>query len=56
MHSKKLRVRKYAADFFLSDNGGAHNNQSANYPLKGFKGTNSKVGTVFLSLWYMETE
>jgi len=30
--------------FFLSDNGGAHNNQSTNYPLKGFKGNKFEDG------------
>lgn len=30
--------------FFLSDNGGAHNNQSSNYPLKGFKGNKFEGG------------
>lgn len=30
--------------FFLSDNGGAHNNQSSNYPLKGFKGNKYEGG------------
>ena len=30
--------------FFLSDNGGAHNNQSTNYPLKGFKGNEFEGG------------
>ena len=30
--------------FFLSDNGGAHNNQSSNYPLKGFKGNSYEGG------------
>lgn len=30
--------------FFLSDNGGAHNNQSNNYPLKGFKGNKFEGG------------
>ena len=30
--------------FFLSDNGGAHNNQSCNYPLKGFKGNKYEGG------------
>jgi len=30
--------------FFLSDNGGAHNNQSTNYPLKGFKGNKYEGG------------
>ncbi len=30
--------------FFLSDNGGAHNNQSSNYPLKGWKGNKYEGG------------
>lgn len=30
--------------FFLSDNGGAHNNQSDNFPLKGFKGNKYEAG------------
>ncbi|MGM0530882.1 MAG: sulfatase-like hydrolase/transferase [Bacteroidota bacterium] len=30
--------------FFLSDNGGAHNNQSSNEPLKGFKGNKYEGG------------
>lgn len=30
--------------FFLSDNGGAHDNQSSNYPLKGFKGNKYEGG------------
>lgn len=30
--------------FFLSDNGGAHNNLSSNYPLKGFKGNKYEGG------------
>ena len=30
--------------FFLSDNGGAHNNTSSNYPLKGFKGNKFEGG------------
>ncbi len=30
--------------FFISDNGGAHNNQSNNYPLKGFKGNKFEGG------------
>lgn len=30
--------------FFLSDNGGAHNNQSTNFPLKGFKGNKYEAG------------
>lgn len=30
--------------FFISDNGGAHNNTSSNYPLKGFKGNKFEGG------------
>ncbi|MFI3305756.1 MAG: sulfatase-like hydrolase/transferase [Rikenellaceae bacterium] len=30
--------------FFVSDNGGAHNNQSSNFPLKGFKGNKFEGG------------
>jgi arylsulfatase A-like enzyme len=30
--------------FFLSDNGGAHNNSSSNFPLKGFKGNKYEGG------------
>lgn len=30
--------------FFLSDNGGAYNNQSSNFPLKGFKGNEYEGG------------
>ncbi len=30
--------------FFLNDNGGAHNNSSSNYPLKGFKGNKFEGG------------
>jgi len=30
--------------FFLSDNGGAHNNQSTNFPLKGYKGNKFEGG------------
>lgn len=39
--------------FFLSDNGGAHNNQSSNYPLKGFKGNKYEAGhrVPFLISW-----
>ena len=39
--------------FFLSDNGGANNNQSTNYPLKGFKGNKFEAGhrIPFLISW-----
>jgi len=39
--------------FFLSDNGGAHNNQSINLPLKGFKGNKFEAGhrIPFLVSW-----
>lgn len=39
--------------FFLSDNGGAHNNQSDNSPLKGFKGNEYEAGhrIPFLLSW-----
>lgn len=39
--------------FFLSDNGGAHNNESSNYPLKGFKGNKYEAGhrVPFLVSW-----
>ena len=39
--------------FFLSDNGGASNNQSSNLPLKGFKGNKFEGGhrTPFILSW-----
>ncbi len=39
--------------FFLSDNGGANNNQSSNFPLKGFKGNKYEAGhrVPFLMSW-----
>ncbi|WP_052343393.1 sulfatase-like hydrolase/transferase [Saccharicrinis fermentans] len=44
--------------FFLSDNGGAHNNQSSNYPLKGFKGNKYEGGhrVAFFMHWPEEIE
>jgi len=42
--------------FFLSDNGGASNNQSSNLPLKGFKGNKFEGGhrTPFIVSWPKE--
>ena len=39
--------------FFLSDNGGAHDNQSSTYPLKGFKGNKYEGGihVPFFVVW-----
>lgn len=39
--------------FFLSDNGGAHNNESSNLPLKGFKGNEYEGGhrVPFMASW-----
>ncbi len=44
--------------FFLSDNGGAHNNQSSNLPLKGFKGNKYEGGhrVSFVVSWLSELE
>ena len=41
---KEEDLLKNTLIFFLSDNGGAHNNQSSNYPLKGFKGNKYEGG------------
>ena len=41
---KKEGMYENTLIFFLSDNGGAHNNQSSNYPLKGFKGNKYEGG------------
>lgn len=41
---KEAGVYENTLIFFLSDNGGAHDNESANYPLKGFKGNKYEAG------------
>ena len=41
---KKEDMYENTLIFFLSDNGGAHNNMSSNYPLKGFKGNKYEGG------------
>lgn len=41
---KKQGLFENTLIFFLSDNGGAHNNQSSNLPLKGFKGNKYEGG------------
>jgi arylsulfatase A-like enzyme len=41
---KKQGVFENTLIFFLSDNGGANNNQSSNLPLKGFKGNEYEAG------------
>ena len=41
---KESGVFDHTLIFFLSDNGGAHNNQSQNTPLKGFKGNKFEGG------------
>lgn len=42
---KKQGIYENTLIFFLSDNGGAHNNQSSVYPLKGWKGNQFEGGT-----------
>ena len=46
-------LRENTLVFFLSDNGGASNNQSSNLPLKGFKGNKFEGGqrTPFILSW-----
>jgi len=41
---EKEKLLENTLIFFLSDNGGAHNNQSSNHPLKGFKGNKFEGG------------
>lgn len=41
---KEAKIYDNTLIFFLSDNGGAHNNQSSNLPLKGFKGNKYEGG------------
>ncbi len=50
---KKQGIYENTLIFFLSDNGGAHNNQSSNLPLKGFKGNEFEAGhrIPFLACW-----
>lgn len=50
---KKQGIFENTLIFFLSDNGGAHNNQSINLPLKGFKGNKFEAGhrVPFLVSW-----
>lgn len=40
----ELELKENTIVFFLSDNGGASNNQSSNFPLKGFKGNKYEGG------------
>jgi len=50
---EKEDLRDNTLIFFLSDNGGASNNQSSNLPLKGFKGNKFEGGhrTPFILSW-----
>ena len=50
---KKQGLFENTLIFFLSDNGGAHNNESNNFPLKGFKGNKYEAGhrIPFLVSW-----
>lgn len=41
---EELRIRDNTLIYFLSDNGGAHNNQSSTGPLKGWKGNKFEGG------------
>jgi arylsulfatase A-like enzyme len=50
---EELDLTRNTLIFFLSDNGGASNNQSSNLPLKGFKGNKYEGGqrTPFILSW-----
>jgi arylsulfatase A-like enzyme len=50
---KQQGLFEHTLIFFLSDNGGANNNQSINLPLKGFKGNEYEAGhrVPFLISW-----
>ena len=50
---EELELKENTLVFFLSDNGGASNNQSSNLPLKGFKGNKFEGGhrTPFILSW-----
>jgi arylsulfatase A-like enzyme len=50
---EELGLTRNTLIFFLSDNGGASNNQSSNLPLKGFKGNKFEGGhrTPFILSW-----